>query len=152
MGGDVVKRLAVMAMACAVIFAATGCEPAMTITAKNKPEQGEPDDGLLSCGASMHVVGVVTPHAATSAVQLQRTVGGKWVDVKGWGSQAAFTDQYIDGTQATPRRAAVSKSSGAYTINYYPAGLPVETPLHFRVRSNAGSAASPAFYESIEFC
>lgn len=135
------RRVSIVVAGLVALVALVGCEPAMTITAKSA------DGPEPACTAAFHIVGTVTPHNATGAVQLQQTFGGKWKDVSGYGSMADWAWQAYKAP--TPRRAAVNQSTGAYTINYY---VPAQSPIHLRVRSNGGGAVSNAFYVVHEFC
>lgn len=128
------RRLATVAAAVALLFAATGCEPKMTITAKdvNKTD---------ACGLRMYVEGKVTPATATSRVVLQQTTGGKWVDVKGWADQ---NDVYSK--PASARAAAVASTTGEYSIVYVVDWHGIK---HLRVRSSGSGAVSPGFYVNI---
>jgi hypothetical protein len=129
-----VKRLGLVAAAVAVIFAMTGCEPSMTITAKD-------DAGAYgtSCGLMIHVNGNVTPISATPKVVLQTTKGGKWVDAQGRADWNAAP---------TTRTANVSKSTGGYSIPYVVDWY--MTSKHLRVRSAGGGSFSPSFYVKSE--
>jgi hypothetical protein len=127
------RRILVAAAAVLMLIVATGCEPAMTITASD-PEH------TTTCGYVMRVVGTVKPAAATKKVVLQWTSGGKWVDVK------AYADQPPHAAPRSLRTGNVSQSSGNYTIPVYVDWFTVK---HFRVRSAGSSAVSNDFYMKI---
>ena len=129
-----VRRFLAVAAVAVVLMVATGCEPSMTITAK-------PDPAPMSTTNS-YVRGTVTPATATAKVVLQRTVGGKWVD---WQACPAVGCQ---GDASKVPAANVNQSTGAYAIAY-PVQWCAHT-LHLRVRSEGGSAFSPAFYTRAE--
>lgn len=129
-----VRRFLAVAAVAVVLMVATGCEPSMTITAK-------PDPAPMSTTNS-YVRGTVTPATATAKVVLQRTVGGKWVDWQACQATGCWSKP------AKVPTANVNQSTGAYAIAY-PVQWCAHT-LHLRVRSEGGSAFSPAFYTRAE--
>jgi hypothetical protein len=119
-------------LALALLVAVTACDPAppkATITAT-------PAAKYVAIAHDTYISGKVTPAGATPKVVLQRTVGGKWVDLVE--RPTSFLND-----KPVLRSAAVNPTTGAYKITMYPGTYSV---LHLRVRSNGGTVVSPSFY------
>lgn len=138
------RTLIAVVAAVACLVGAAACQPAepsMKITAKVYDQYDQTPPGTTTCGYAYTVRGTVTPPAATGTVVLQRTVGGKWTDVKGWDNADGYYTK-----SASVRQANVSATSGAYRIKYLVDWY--GSTRHYRVRSAGGAAVSASFYLS----
>ena len=136
--------MAVLLLVALGVMGLTGCEPAMTITAKIAPP---PSPITPVCLNDPEIIGTVTPPDATKKVVLQRSSGGKWTDFKWYTTLDSSAEPEL-------LTSGVNPYDGGYAIQVqrYYIGAKLRGVQSFRVRSAGSSAVSPKVYINFDAC
>jgi hypothetical protein len=137
------RRVLVLVAAVAAVVTLAACEP----TPPPTPTVGISmalSGGTCTAGSDVTVKGSLDEGVKTPKVTVQRTVGGKWVDLKWYrtsdtGEQAGAITATVD---------SGSKFRTTFVQEYYGQKLP--GTIHLRVRSAGGTVISNDRYLTFE--